>query len=159
MSTLYQMTAQAQFLYDLLENGEIDAQTLADTLESIGANEKLESYVYIQKQLESDLAALKGEKDRLKRKMETINKNIEKMKSAVLIYMQTAGLKKAKAGTFNLSIGTSEKVHVVDENKIPIDFLLEQRPKIDIASLRKFLKSGGKAPGAVLEQTEYVRAR
>lgn len=159
MSTLYQMTAQAQFLYDLLENGEIDAQTLENTLEGLGANEKLESYIYIQKQLESDLAALKGEKDRLKRKMEAINKNIEKMKSAVLIYMQTAGLKKAKAGTFNLSIGTSEKVHVIDEDKIPINFLLEQRPKIDIASLRKFLKSGGTTPGAVLEQTEYIRAR
>ena len=51
MSTLYQMTAQAQFLYDLLENEEIDAQTLKDTLEGIGSNEKLESYIYIQKQL------------------------------------------------------------------------------------------------------------
>lgn len=81
------------------------------------------------------------------------------MKSAVLLFMQTADLKKAKAGTFNLSIGISEKVHVVDENKIPIDFLLKQKPKIDVASLRKFLKSGGTAPGAVLEQTEYVRAR
>ena len=36
-------------------------------------------------------------------------RHIEKMKSAVLIYMQTAGLKKAKAGTFNLSIGTKPK--------------------------------------------------
>ena len=88
MSTLYQMTAQAQFLYDLLENGEIDTKTLENTLEGIGANEKFESYVYIQKQLESDLAALKGEKDRLKRKMESLNKNIEKMKSAVLLFMQ-----------------------------------------------------------------------
>ena len=159
MSTLYQMTAQAQFLYDLLENEEIDSQTLEDTLEGFGVNEKLESYVYIQKQLESDLSALKGEKDRLKRKMESINKNIEKMKSAVLLYMQTAGFKKTKAGTFNLSIGISEKVHVIDEDKIPIDFLLEQRPKIDIASLRKFLKSGGTTPGAVSEQTEYIRER
>ena len=48
LASLYEMTEQAQRLYNLLDNGEIDPKTLEDTLESIGANEKLENYVYIQ---------------------------------------------------------------------------------------------------------------
>lgn len=159
MATLFEMTEQAQCLYGLLETGEIDPKTLKDTLESIGANEKLENYVYIQKQLESDLVALKNEKDRLEKKIKTCSNNIEKMKSAVLMFMTAAGIKKAKAGTFNLSVGTSEKIRVTDESKIPQEFLIKQPPKIDLMSLKKLLKNGDKVSGAVLEQTEYVRVR
>lgn len=159
LATLYEMSEQAQYLYGLLENGEIDRQILEDTLESIGANEKLENYIYIQKQLESDLAAFKNEKDRIDKKIKTCNNNIEKMKSAILMFMLSAGIKKTKAGTFNLSIGTSEKIHVTDEKKIPKEFFIEQRPKINLMSLKKLLKNGEKIPGAELEQTEYVRVR
>ena len=159
LATLYEMSEQAQCLYGLLETGEIDSKTLEDTLESIGANEKLENYVYIQKQLESDLVALKNEKDRLEKKIKTCNNNIEKMRSAVLMFMMASGIKKAKAGTFNLSVGTSEKIRVTDERKIPREFFIEQQPKIDLMALKKLLKSGDKIPGAELERTEYVRVR
>lgn len=159
MASLYDMSERAQYLYALLENGEIDPQTLEDVLESIGAKEKLESYIYVQKQLESDLTAFKNEKERIEKKIKACSNNIEKMKSAVLIFMLSAGLKKTKAGTFNLSIGTAEKVRVVDENKIPKKYFIEQRPKIDLTALKKILKSGENIPGAQLEQTEYVKAR
>lgn len=159
MATLYEMTEQAQHLYGLLESGEIDQQILEDSLESIGANEKLESYIYIQKQLESDLTAFKSEKDRLDKKIKACSNNIEKMKAAVLMFMLAAGVKKAKAGTFNLSVGTSEKIYVTDESKLPKEFFIEQQPKIDLASIKKLLKSGEKVPGAKLEQSEYVRVR
>lgn len=159
MASLYEMSGQAQYLYGLLEDGEIDSQTLEDTLESIGANEKLENYLFVQKQLESDLTALKNEKGRIEKKIKACNNNIEKMKSAVLMFMLSAGIKRTKAGTFNLSIGTAEKVRVLDENKIPKEFFIQQRPKIDLTSLKKILKSGGKVPGAQLVQTEYVMAR
>ena len=53
--TLYEMSETARQLYELLEAGEIDEQTVNDTMESIGASEKLESYVYIQRQLESEI--------------------------------------------------------------------------------------------------------
>lgn len=159
MATLYEMSEQAQYLYTLLENEEIDQQTLEDTLESIGANEKLENYIYIQEQLKSDLTALKNERDRIDKKIKACSNNIEKMKSAVLMFMSAAGIKKAKAGTFNLSVGTSEKIRVTDESKIPKEFFIEQPPKIDLMSLKNLLKNGDKIPGAELERTEYVRVR
>ena len=159
LATLYEMSEQAQYLYTLLENDEIDQQTLEDTLESIGANEKLENYIYIQKQLENDLTVLKNERDRIDKKIKACSNNIEKMKSAILMFMLSAGIKKTKAGTFDLSISTTEKIHVTDEKKIPKEFFIEQRPKINLLSLKKLLKNGDKIPGAELERTEYVRVR
>ena len=61
---LYEMSDQARTLYQLLEEDEIDENIYFDTLESIGANEKLESYIYVQKQFEANLQSLKKEKER-----------------------------------------------------------------------------------------------
>lgn len=54
--TLYEMTGAVAELYELLQNGDIDEQVYADTLEAIGAEEKLESYCKIWTQLETDAA-------------------------------------------------------------------------------------------------------
>ena len=72
--TLYEFTGAAKDLYALLENDEIDEQTFHDTLEAIGAEDKVESYCQIISQLEADkaelvdakIAVLQGEIDRLK---------------------------------------------------------------------------------------------
>ena len=43
MSTLYEMSLAAQNLLDLLTDEEIDEQTFNDTLEAMGAAEKVEN--------------------------------------------------------------------------------------------------------------------
>ena len=49
MATLYELTNQANALYELLQGEEIDEQTFNDTLEAMGAGEKIESYCKIIK--------------------------------------------------------------------------------------------------------------
>lgn len=159
MSSLYEMTEQARYLYNLFENEEIDNQTLEDTLESIGANEKLESYTYIQKQFEADLAAYKNEKDRIEKKMKTCQNAIERMKSAVLEFMNVTGQKKAKVGTFDLSIGKSESVNITNLIDIPDEFLVYQPPKANKSEIKKKLKAGESICGAELVENEYLRIR
>lgn len=44
MATLYELTGQAAQLMELLEAGEIDEQTVQDTLDSMMVPEKLEDY-------------------------------------------------------------------------------------------------------------------
>lgn len=156
---LYEMTEQARYLYNLLENEEIDSQTLEDTLESIGANEKLESYTYIQKQFEADLAAYKNEKERIEKKMKTCQNAIDRMKSAVLEFMNSAGLKKAKAGTFDLSVRKSESVSITNLIDIPDEFLTYQPPKANKAEIKKRLKAGETVCGAELVENSSVVIR
>ena len=63
--TIYELTEQAAQLYALLESGEIDEQIFNDTLEAMGAEEKIKNCCYIIKQLEADAKALKEEKEKL----------------------------------------------------------------------------------------------
>lgn len=64
--TLYEMTANAIYLYDLLSNGDIDEQTVNDSLEGMDVAGKLEDYCKVIRQFEADAAAYKAEKDRSK---------------------------------------------------------------------------------------------
>ena len=122
MATLFEMAPEVKFLYDLLSNEEIDAKTFEDTFESMGADQKLEGCVYVQKQLEADLEMFKKEKDRLKRRMLNINNNIEKIKKNVLEFMQFTGISSLDAGTFKVRIGKSEKVAITSLDDLPEKF-------------------------------------
>ena len=143
---LYEMSDQARTLYQLLEEDEIDENIYFDTLESIGANEKLESYIYVQKQ-------------RIEKRMKTCQNNIERMKSAIMEFMTSARLKKVQAGTFTLSLRSYESVNITDESQIPEEFLIPQPPKINKAEIKKYLKSGDVISGAEIIQKDSVTAR
>ena len=159
--TLFEMSDTARQLYELLEAGEIDEQTVLDTMESIGASEKLESYVYIQKQLEAEAAAFKAEIDRMTERKKSIENQIDRMKRAQLEFMQATGQKKASAGTFTLTMRENKSVRVVDENAIPAAFVVE-KPAVyqpDKKAILAALKAGESVPGCEIETSFSVTAR
>ena len=114
----------------------------------MGADQKLEGCVYVQKQLEADLEMFKKEKDR-----------IEKIKKNVLEFMQFTGISSVDAGAFKVRIGRSEKVVVNNVDDLPERFLMPQRPKINIAEIRKELKNGQIVSGATLEENDFLVIR
>lgn len=159
MATLFEMAPEVKVLYEMLTNEEIDFKTFNDTFQNMEADQKLKNCVYVQKQLEADLEMFKKEKDRLKRRMLTINNNIEKIKKNVLEFMQFTGISSIYAGTFKVRIGKSEKVAITSLDDLPEKFLISQRPKIDIAGIRKELKNGHTVSGAALEENNYLVVR
>ena len=146
-------------LYEMLQADEIDEQAYNDTMEGIGADEKLEDYIYVIKQYEADNVAIKTEIDRLKANKEKNDKAIERMKKAVVDFMNATGQKKANAGTFKLSLRKSESTVITDETKIPSEYLVPQPPKVDKTAIKKAIKLGIKVDGAVIEIKESVVAR
>ena len=146
-------------LYEMLQADEIDEQAYNDTMEGIGADEKLEDYIYVIKQYEADNVAIKTEIDRLKANKEKNDKAIERMKKAVVDFMNATGQKKANAGTFKLSLRKSESTLITDETKIPSEYLVPQPPKVDKTAIKKAIKLGIKVDGAVIEIKESVVAR
>ena len=157
--TLYEMKQAAINLYEMLQADEIDEQAYNDTMEGIGADEKLEDYIYVIKQYEADNVAIKTEIDRLKANKEKNDKAIERMKKAVVDFMNATGQKKANAGTFKLSLRKSESTVITDETKIPSEYLVPQPPKVDKTAIKKAIKLGIKVDGAVIEIKESVVAR
>ena len=73
--------------------------------------------------------------------------------------MQFAGINSVDAGTFKIRIGKSEKVVVNNADDLPERFLMPQRPKINIAEIRKELKSGQTVSGATLEENKFLVIR
>ena len=157
--TLYEMKQAAINLYEMLQADEIDEQAYNDTMEGIGADEKLEDYIYVIKQYEADNVAIKTEIDRLKANKEKNDKAIERMKKAVVDFMNATGQKKANAGTFKLSLRKSESTLITDETKIPSEYLVPQPPKADKAAIKKAIKNGINVDGAVIEIKVSVVAK
>lgn len=145
MATLYEMTAQATALYELLQAEEIDEQIFNDTLEAMGAGDKVESYCKIIKQLQNDVEMFKAE--------------IDRMKNALLVFLQLSGQDKVKAGTFAVSTATMQAVQITDESAIPRNYLVEQPPKIDKIGIKNALKAGEEISGAELVKNTGVRIR
>ena len=159
MSTLYEMTQQATELYEMLQAEEIDEQTFSDTLEAMGAGEKIEGYCQVIKQLQADADMFKAEAERIAARKKTAENSIERMKTALLTYLQQTGQAKVKAGTFSVSLAQTKKVNITDETKLPPEYLIEQPAKIDKAGIKKALQEGAEINGAELVLNDGVRIR
>lgn len=156
---LYEMTVATKQLYELLANDEIDEQTIADTLEAMGVEEKLEGYCQVIRQYEAEKDMLKAEKERIDKKIKVSENAINRMKKAVMEFMKASGSTKSSAGTFTVALSTSKAVNILDESKVPVRFLVEQPPKIDKSAIRQELMSGAEIEGCELQINEGVRIK
>lgn len=159
MATLYELSTQANELYNLLQSGDIDEQVFMDTLEGIGAEEKIEDYCEVIASLSADADNFKAEIDRMTARKRAIDNNVKRMKAALLNFLNSSGQQKAKGGTFTVAISHSQSVNILDETAIPETYLIEQPPKIDKVSIKKAIKDGKDVPGAAIIINEGVRIR
>lgn len=159
MASLYEMTGNAMYLYDLLQAEEIDEQTFNDTLEAMGTDEKLEAYCKVIGQLNADIEMFKAEASRIATRKKTAENSVQRMRNAVLAFLKATGQTKAKAGTFSVSVATTKAVQIDDETALPAIYLIEQEPKIDKMAIKKALQDGKAVEGASLVENEGVRIR
>ena len=158
--TLYEMTEQAQALKSLLESEEIDEQAFADTLEAIGADEKVDSYCRIIKSIEGDNALIDAEIARLTALKQRNGKSIDRMKEALDRFMAAIGSTKEKTPFFSVSYRTSESVQVTDLSAVPECYIktkVEQAP--DKAAIKAALKAGETVSGCSLERKRNIQIK
>ena len=156
---LYEMTETAKYLYRLLEDGEIDEQTVTDSLEGLGVGDKLEDYCKVIRQFEADAEAYKAEKDRFAAKQKNAEKSVERLMERIKNYLAATGEDKKKCGVFDIKLSTSKKVEIVDEAKIVAEFKKPQPDKIDVAAIRAVLMNGGEVAGAVLQINTNIKIK
>lgn len=159
MATLYELSTQANQLYNLLQSGDIDEQVFEDTLEGIGTEEKIEDYCEVIASLTADSDNFKAEIDRMTARKRALDNNIKRMKLALLNFLQSSGQMRAKGGTFTVAISHSQAVNILDETSIPDTYLIAQPPKIDKVGIKKAIKDGKDVPGAAIIINEGVRIR
>ena len=146
--TLYEITNDYLQLMTMLEDPELDPQTLSDTMEGIeGELEvKAESYAKVMKNLEADVAGIKAEIDRLSERKKTIENNIKRMKCS----METTGKTKFKTELFSFSVRNNAPKVVMDEEyieNVPERFLKYSDPTINRTAIKEAIQNGENLEG------------
>lgn len=156
--TLYEMSAAAHSLLEMLMNDEIDEQTFNDTVEGMGAIEKVEGYCQIISQLNGEVEMFNAEIERLKKTKITLEKRIEWLRGQLYNFYVANGSKKIKAGTFTVSARKSEIVNIPDESRIPKKYLrIKTEP--DKTAIKNALMQGVKVTGASIQKRESVQIK
>ena len=159
MATLYELSSCARDLYALLQADEIDEQTVADTMESMGAEEKLVSYCQVLNQLKADSEMFGNEARRIAARKKSTEDNIERMKKAMHDYLVACNKEKDKAGTFDIRITKSASAEIYDPTSVPVEYVVPAEPKFDKVTIRKKLLAGEEIAGAKLVYSEGVAIR
>lgn len=156
---LYELTANAAYLQQLLEDGDIDEQTFNDSIESLMIDNKVENICKVIRNLEAQAAAFKEEADRLAKKQKTAENGVKRLKESLVNFLLTTNSKKINAGLFTVSLGSSKSVELVEDGAIPECYLTPQPPKVDKTGIGAALKAGKEVPGAALKESYHVRIK
>lgn len=166
MASIYELTNELRTLWDLIEDGTLDEDALADaftiTVEDLSI--KLEAYCKFIKNAESDIEGIRAEEKRLAAKRRAMENAVKRAKQAMQDALRMAGEKKIKAGSFTVSVQNNPPKVVFDDpyiENIPSKYLIPTDPDIDVKKILEDLKAGadGLEGIAHLEQSESLRIR
>lgn len=156
--SLWQLTAEHNRIYDLLEanGGEITPE-IEEALQ-LNAETflvKADGYCEIIAKYHA-MAQLASERIRQLQTYKKVAENAEKrLKERLQYAMSQYGLTKVELGLHKLSLRNSQAVEVIDEAKIPNEFV-KVKTEIDKSALREALLSGAIIEGAELRQNQSL---
>lgn len=160
MATLYELTDEWLQLLQLAEDGEIDADVFADTLEGLDFEIELKAdgYAKVIAELDHTIAALKAEEKRMSSRRKAMENHIEQMKKSLFEAMRSTGKEKFKTDLFSFSIRKNPASVILDTTDIPEEYLVPQDPMVNKKQIMADLKAGKDLTGlAHLEQTERLQ--
>ena len=154
---LYELSTNYLQIQEMIMEG---AEGLEDTLESLNdaIEEKAVGYAKVIKNIEGQVLAIKEEEKRLAERRRSLESNIKRLKENLELSMLDTGKKKIKTNLFTFNIQKNPpSVKILDEEAIPDDYLVEQKPKIDRKAILNDLKNGVEVEGAEIKQGESLR--
>lgn len=166
---LYELTTEYERIQSMLETEaeENDGLVSDELLEALAAasddiDRKVEACAKIVKNLEAERDAVDAEKARLKARSESLDKNIDRLKNAVLTAMERAGKEKVKTALFTVYPRKSVSIKIDDEVLLPRDLCAKEIVtvyKLDKKAIRKVIEDGGTVEGARLEKNVSLQIR
>ena len=156
---LYELTESYNRLLEMAE--EMDAEALADTLESLGDSieQKVENTAKVIKSIEVDITAIDEEIKRLQGMKSARKNNIDRMKVYLKEQLELVGMDKVKGTLFTVALQNNPAKLVVNDISKLQGYLVEQEPKVDSTRLKNDLKAGLEVEGADLVQEKGLRIR
>lgn len=165
MTSLYIIAKEYQAMVERLENSELDAQTIADTIE--GASGELEVKatnvaMYIRN-LEASADAIKQAEKAMAERRKAIESKAESIKRYLFDNMKRVGVTKIESPYFALTIKKNPPKLVIDDaGLIPGELYIyppAPEPYPDNERIKNMLKNGETVEGAHLEQGERLEIK
>lgn len=165
MANIYELTADMMKILSMMDDPDLDQQTLKDTMEGIeGAYEdKFDGYAAVIRQLTSYINELDEEKNRIEARKTSFENNVKKMKKIMLESMNLTGKTKFKTAKNSFWTQKNKASVVIDAKSvwdIPEDFRRYKDPEPDKTKIGEAIAAGKDFTGiAHMEQTESVRIK
>lgn len=161
MSALYELARTYHDDAAKLEDLDLDPQTVADTLESMGGEleAKAVNVIYFAKNLAATAAAIKDAEAQMATRRKALKNRAKALEKYVFDNMQFAGISKIECPHFRLSIRENQaSVDVFEPALLPQDYLREVPATYtpDKALIAKAIKEGFDVPGARLVQNSRL---
>ena len=157
---LYEISDQYLQLAHQLADLDLDAQTVADTIEASGLTDdfavKAQNIEMVCRNLTKDIPAIDTEIKRLTALKKHRERVADGLHEYLLFNMQQTGIQKIEAPLFSISIRTNPpSVDVFDESQVPNEYMV---PKYTISKtlIKEALSAGKEIPGARMTQTQRV---
>jgi hypothetical protein len=164
--SLYTLSTQYVALLEKLSDGDHDAQTVADTIESTGIvddiSTKAQGVELVARSLEQFDAPIDAEIERLTALKTRRQNAASHLREYLLHEMNRMGIKRIECPFFTIAIRDNPPaVEVFDERQIPKQFMRTPPPKPVVAvpdkpAIGKALRAGQDVPGARLRQGQRI---
>lgn len=163
---LYELTQNYRNLESLLDNlGEQEGLTVEMIHGALGKveddiNDKIENTCKVIKEIEADSIGIDEEIKRLSALKKQRENAVKNLKEYVEFEMNGIGLTKIEGKLFKISFRKSKVVKVLDETKIPKEFIkVKITESISKTDLGKALKSGEIIEGAELVENKTLQIK
>ena len=162
MRNIYELTSDYLAVQELIEQGEFDAEVLADTLQGIEDEMeiKAENYGLVMKNIEALSNGVKAEIERLTAYKKQLDQGVASMKENLSKGLLAAEKTKFKTDHFAFSFRKSETVNVIDQNLVPVDYIkVKTKETVDKTALKKALKNGLETEGATIVEKQNLQIK
>lgn len=126
MTTLHEITDKHKELLALAESDKDMAQAVADTMESIEGEfeDKALSLISVVSNMDSDVAAIKSEIERLTARKKAIENRQDSMRNYLKMNMEASGINKIKCPLFTITLAKGRDMVRIDNiDEIPTDYI------------------------------------
>lgn len=164
--TLFQLKGEWHDLMEKLSDLDMDAQTIADTIEGsdiqMALEEKLQGYEMVARTMEATRPAVQAEIKRLQALDKAMAARAIALRAKVQATMTEMGASKIACPLFEMRIQKNPPaLDVYDERMVPSEFWHTPEPVtvLDKDALKTALKEGREIQGARLTQGESLRIK
>lgn len=159
---LYDISDSYAQLQYMLEDAE-DASAILDTLESIEDlfDSKVENIVKLMRSKMADHAAVKAERERLKKMEDRIAKQVDWLEHYVETNMKLVGRDEVKSNLFSIKLRLNPpSLDITDETVIPDKFKrIELVTKYDKVAMKEAIAAGEEVPGTSIRQEKSLQIK